>query len=251
MTAHPCPRACCPCPSPVPAGRAVPLRWRPAPERITRARITALTRWLARRRGLHFDAATEYEALRRWSVTDLKGFWSAAWQFFDMRASLPPPRLLCDPRMPGARWGEDARLNLVDQVFRHVEEAAAAGRPAFIARNEGGTQAELGWRGLQAQAGALAASLRWLGLQRGNRAVACLPNVPQAIVAFLAEAGVGGTWSICSPDMGPVAVLDRVRQIEPRMLIACDGDRYGGKAFDRSAVISPSGARRCPRSRTR
>jgi acetoacetyl-CoA synthetase len=223
---------------PIAAERAAQPLWRPSAERIAGARITAFTQWLARSRGLHFDPARDYEALWRWSTTDLEGFWSAVWQFFDVRASVPPAQLLCDPRMPGARWGEGARLNLVDQVFRHVDAAAATGRPAIVARSEAGVQVELGWRELQAQVASLAEALRALGVQPGDRVVAYLPNVPQTIVAFLAAASVGATWSICSPDMGPVAVLDRFRQIEPKVLIACDGYRYGGKAFDRSAVLA-------------
>ena len=223
---------------PLPTDRAVQPLWRPSAARIAAARITAFTQWLARERGLQFDAARDYEALWRWSTTDLEGFWSAVWQLFDVLAAVPPARLLCDPQMPGARWGEGARLNLADQVFRHVDEAAAAGRPAIIARNESGAQTELGWRDLQAQVGALAAALRALGVQPGDRVVAYLPNVPQAIVAFLACASVGATWSVCAPDMGPVAVLDRFRQIEPKLLFACDGTRYGGKAIDRSAVVA-------------
>jgi acetoacetyl-CoA synthetase len=220
------------------ADRAAQPLWRPSAERIAASRITAFTQWLERERGLHFDTSRDYEALWRWSTTDLEGFWSAVWQFFDVRASVPPPRLLCDPKMPGARWGEGARLNLVEQVFRHVDEAAATCRPAIVARNESGAQVELGWPELQAQVASLAAALRALGLQPGDRVVAYLPNVPQTIVAFLACASVGATWSICSPDMGPVAVLDRFRQIEPKVLLACDGYRYGGKAFDRGAVVA-------------
>ncbi len=223
---------------PLPTDRTAQPLWRPSAERIAGARITAFTQWLGRERGLHFDTSHDYEALWRWSTTDLEGFWSAVWQFFDVRASVLPPRLLCDSKMPGARWGEGARLNLADQVFRHVGEAAAAGRPAIVARNESGAQVEVSWPELQSQVAALAASLRELGVQPGDRVVAYLPNVPQTIIAFLACASVGATWSVCSPDMGPVAVLDRFRQIEPKLLIATDGYRYGGRVFDRSAVIA-------------
>ncbi len=205
--------------------------WRPSPERVGRARITAFLEWLERERGLTFP---DYESLWRWSVTDLEGFWSAVWQFFDIRASAPYERVLGRRTMPGAEWFPGARLNVVDQVFRH----ATAERPAILAGNEAGVLDEVSWRELERQVAALAASLRALGVVPGDRLVAILPNIPQTMVAFLACASVGAVWSVCSPDMGPVAVLDRFRQIAPKVLIAADGYRYGGKDYDRSALLA-------------
>lgn len=205
--------------------------WTPSRERIARARITAFRGWLARERDLKF---ADYESMWRWSVTDLEGFWSAVWQFFDVRASQPYTRLLADAKMPGAVWCPGARLNLVDQVLRHVDDR----RLAIVCRNELGARTEVSWRELERQVAAVAASLRALGVAPGDRVVAYLPNVPQTIVAFLAVASLGAVWSVCSPDMGPVAVLDRFRQIEPKVLIACDGYRYGGKPFDRSEIVT-------------
>jgi acetoacetyl-CoA synthetase len=210
--------------------RIEPL-WRPSPERIARARITAFLAWLERERGLTF---ADYEALWRWSVSDLEGFWSAVWQFFDIRASVPYERVLGKRAMPGAEWFPGARLNLVDQVFRH----AAPDRAAIVAGNEAGALQEMTWHELERQVGALAASLRALGVVPADRLVAILPNIPQTIVAFLACASVGAVWSVCSPDMGPVAVLDRFRQIAPKVLIAANGYRYGGKDYDRSALLA-------------
>jgi acetoacetyl-CoA synthetase len=217
-----------------------PPLWRPSRERIERARITAFRSWLARERGLAF---ADYESLWQWSVTDLEGFWSAVWQFFDIRASQPYTRVLANARMPGAQWCPGARLNLVDQVMRHVnDERVALGshdeRVALVCRNELGQRTEVSWRELERQVAAVAASLRALGVAKGDRVVAYLPNVPQTIVAFLAVASLGAVWSVCSPDMGPVAVLDRFRQIEPKVLIACDGYRYGGKLFDRGDIVA-------------
>jgi acetoacetyl-CoA synthetase len=209
---------------------AEPL-WRPPSDRVARARITAFLRWLEKERGLTF---ADYESLWRWSVSDLEGFWSAVWHFFDIHASVPYERVLGARAMPGADWFPGARLNLVDQVFRHSNEA----QPAIIAGNESGAVNEVSWRELERQVGALAASLRTLGVVPGDRVVAILPNVPQAIVAFFACASIGAVWSVCSPDMGPVAILDRFRQIAPKVLIAADGYRYGGKAYDRGVVLA-------------
>ena len=205
--------------------------WRPSPQRVSRARITDFLRWLARERGLVF---ADYEALWRWSVDDLEGFWSAVWQYFDIRASTPYARVLGSRAMPGAEWFSGARLNFADQVFRHV----TAARPAIIAGDESGAIDEVSWQTLERDVGALAHWLRESGVERGDRVVAILPNIPQTIVAFLACASVGAVWSVCSSDMGPVAVLDRFRQIAPKVLIAADGYRYGGKEYDRSTVLT-------------
>jgi acetoacetyl-CoA synthetase len=209
---------------------AEPL-WRPSPERIARAHSTAFLRWLEQHRGRAFD---DYESFWNWSVSDLEGFWGALWDFLDIRASRRYERVLGSRTMPGAEWFVGARLNLVDQVFRHVTDQ----RPAIIAGDETGAVREVPWSELHEQVVAVAATLRELGVQPGDRVVAILPNVPQTIIAFLACASVGAVWSVCSPDMGPVAVLDRFRQIAPKVLIACDGYRYGGKAYERDVLIA-------------
>jgi len=209
---------------------AEPL-WRPSPERVARAHITAFLSWLERERGLSFP---DFEALWNWSVSDLEGFWDALWHFLGIHASRPYERVLGARAMPGAEWFVGARLNLVDQVFRHVTDT----RPAIVAGDESGALREVAWSELRGQVAALASSLRALGVMPGDRVVAILPNVPQTIIAFLACASVGAIWSVCSPDMGPVAVLDRFRQIEPKVLIAADGYRYAGRTFDRAAVLA-------------
>jgi acetoacetyl-CoA synthetase len=207
------------------------LLWRPLPERVERAHITAFLRWLERERALTF---ADYESLWQWSVNDLEGFWGALWHYFDIRASQPYERVLGAQTMPGAEWFVGARLNLVDQVFRHVTDT----RPAILAGDERGELREVSWTDLRSQVASLAAALRELGVDPGDRVVAILPNVPEAIVAFLACASVGAIWSVCSPDMGPLAVLDRFRQIGPKVLIAGDGYRYGGKVFDRAEILA-------------
>lgn len=191
--------------------------------------------WLRQHRGLAFD---DYQALWQWSTTDLPAFWQSIWDYFDVQSPTPVTQVLADDRMPGARWFEGAQVNYARQVLRHVEPAHAAGFPALISRNERGDQRELSWPELRRQAAALALHLKAQGLQPGDRVAAYLPNVPEAMVAFLAVASVGGVWSICAPDMGTAAVLDRFRQIEPKVLIACDGVTYGGKDFDRCGVVA-------------
>ena len=206
-------------------------------------RITVYTDWLARERGLRFDVSTPegYDAMWRWSVSDLPAFWESIWQFYDLQSPTPYTAVLADAQMPGARWFEGAQLNYAQQVFRHADAAHAAGHPAIVFQNERmqqrGELSELSWPELRRQVASLAAHLKRLGIQPGDRVAAFLPNTPQTAIAFLAVASVGAVWSVCSPDMGPVAVLDRFRQIEPKLLIGCDGYVYGGTAHDRLPVL--------------
>ena len=194
--------------------------------------------WLHRTRGLSFDS---YDALWRWSVTDLDAFWASIWEFGDVQSPTPYSAVLADPRMPGARWFPGAQVNYAHQVLRHVDAAQAAGMidmPAIISEDEQGRTRELSWPDLKRQVAALALTLQEHGVQRGDRVVAYMPNVPETVVAFLACCSVGAVWSVCAPDMGLQAVIDRFRQIEPRVLIAADGVRYAGRSMDRSEVVT-------------
>ncbi len=191
--------------------------------------------WLRQHRGLAFD---DYPALWEWSVRDLPAFWQSIWDYFGLESPTPVRTVLKDVPMPGARWFEGASTNYVRQVLRHADAAHAAGHPAIIARDEKGRNRELSWPELRRQVASLALHLKAQGLQPGDRVAAYLPNVPEAIVAFLAVASLGGVWSVCSPDMGTNAVLDRFRQISPKVLIACDGVTYAHKGLDRSDVVA-------------
>jgi acetoacetyl-CoA synthetase len=205
--------------------------------------IIRYTGWLERERGLKFDASTTagYDALWRWSVNDLNAFWGSVWGFYGLQSPTPHSAVLADDKMPGATWFPGAQLNYAQQVFRHADAAHAAGHPAIVFQNEPmrerGELSETSWPELRRQVASLAAHLKRLGVQPGDRVAGFLPNTPQTAVAFLAVASLGAVWSVCSPDMGPVAVLDRFRQIEPKVLIACDGYVYGGTAHDRLPVL--------------
>ena len=202
-------------------------------------RITHYQRWLAEQRGLRFAT---YDELWQWSVTDLAGFWQSLWDYFDLQSPTPHSAVLADERMPGARWFPGAQVNYVRQVFRHADAAYGAGHPAIVFRNEwmheDHCSLEVTWRELRREVASLAVSLRRMGVQPGDRVAAYLPNTPQTVVAFLACASIGAVWSLCSPEMGPVAVLDRFRQIELKVLIACDGSSYGGRDHDRRPVLA-------------
>ena len=212
------------------AGATQPL-WMPTDARIRNARITDFRAWLARERGLDFAA---YDALWTWSTRDADGFWRAIWEYFDVPGEGSTTPALADARMPGAAWFPDARLNYVDQVLRHATPA----RPAVIAGDETGRIEKLEWAELARRVGALAATLRARGVARGDRVAAYLPNRTDAVVAFLATASLGAIWSLCSTDMGVASVVDRIRQIAPKVLIATEGYRFGGKVFDRRAIVA-------------
>ena len=201
--------------------------------------IERYQQFLKTTRGLEFAS---YDALWQWSITELDAFWLSLWDFFELHSPTPFERALCEDRMPGAIWFRGATLNLAAQALRHAEAGDKAGRPALIASNEKmlarNELIETSWPELRRQVASLAAALKnEMHVQPGDRVAAYLPNTAQTLIAFLAVASVGAVWSVCSPDMGPVAVLDRFKQIEPKVLIATDGYVYGGQAFDRMALV--------------
>ncbi|HEY8809552.1 MAG TPA: AMP-binding protein, partial [Solirubrobacterales bacterium] len=200
--------------------------WEPPAELVERARLTEYMRWLAAERGLEFG---DYDELWRWSVEDVDGFWASIWDFFEVQADGGYDGVLGKREMPGAEWFAGARLNYAEHVFAGKEDAD----PAILHTSELRELDQLSWGELRAQVAAVAAGLRGLGVERGDRVVAYIPNIPEAIIAFLATASIGAVWSSCSPDFGPASVIDRFAQIEPKVLFAVDGYRYGGKDFDR------------------
>jgi len=207
------------------------LLWEPSPELVERSRLRDFMRWLASERGLVFDG---YHQLWQWSVDDLDGFWSAIWEFFEVQANGDPSTVLAAREMPGAQWFPNTSLNYAEHAFAGKRDEEVA----ILHASELHELEELRWGELRQQVAAVAAGLRELGVGRGDRVVAYMPNIPQAIVAFLATASIGAVWSSCSPDFGPASVVDRFAQIEPKVLFAVDGYRYGGKDFDRREVVA-------------
>ena len=182
----------------------------------------------------------DYNAMWRWSIDDLNGFWSAIWAFFDVRASVPPTQMIEDRQMPGAKWCPGAMLNYTDNILKHAEGREDA--LALVLHSETFERRTLTWGGLRAQVASVAARLRGMGVGQGDRVVAILPNTEAALIAFLATASIGAIWSLCAPDMGYVAILDRFKQIGPKVLIAQDGYVHAGKTVDRRAVLAQIGA---------
>ena len=199
--------------------------WEPSAEQVESSR---LTRYL-RARGFE-----SYDELWRWSVTDLDGFWGSLWDEFDVQASRPYERVLGRREMPGAEWFPGAELSYVEHMFRGRDDGAVA----IVHASELRPQAETTWGELRALTARIRAGLRQHGVERGDRVVAYMPNIPETIAAFFACASIGAVWSSCSPDFGARSVVDRFAQIEPKVLLAVDGYRYGGKDFDRADVLA-------------
>jgi acetoacetyl-CoA synthetase len=199
--------------------------WEPSAEQVESSR---LTRYL-RARGFE-----SYDELWRWSVTDLDGFWGSLWDEFDVRASRPYERVLGRREMPGAEWFPGAELSYVEHMFRGRDDGAVA----IVHASELRPQAETTWGELRALTTRIRAGLLRHGVERGDRVVAYMPNIPETIAAFFACASIGAVWSSCSPDFGARSVVDRFAQIEPKVLLAVDGYRYGGKDFDRADVLA-------------
>ncbi len=208
--------------------------WAPSRERIEQSNLARYMDWLNTTQGLRF---ADYESLWQWSTTELEAFWVSIWNHCSMRSSQPYQNVLHPRTMPGARWFEGSMLNYADQMLWRASLPQWADQPAIIFQSECAGRREVSWSDLAAQAGALSASLSRLGVTPGDRVVAYMPNIPQTMAALLAVAGTGAIWSSCAPDMGSAGVLDRFIQIEPTVLFAVDGYRYGGKDFDRKQVV--------------
>jgi acetoacetyl-CoA synthetase len=207
------------------------ILWEPSPARVAGANLTAYATWLAEAKGVRAD---DYQELWRWSVDELDAFWASIWEYFDVQAATPYDQVLGDRSMPGAQWFTGSRLNYAEHIFRGRD----AGTVALQHASELRELQSMTWGELRAQTAALAAGLRAAGVGEGDRVVAYLPNIPEAIAAFLACASLGAIWSSCSPDFGARTVVDRFAQIEPTILLCVDGYRYGGKDFDRTAVLA-------------
>jgi acetoacetyl-CoA synthetase len=189
--------------------------------------------WLARERGLSFGS---YQDLWRWSVADLDAFWSSIWDFFGVRSSRRYESVLARDTMPGASWFPGAELNYAEHALARRDD-----HPALIARSEtrGLDQTTtVTYAELARQVAAIRAGLIKLGVKRGDRVVAYMPNIPETVAALLAISSLGAIWSSCSPDFGTRAVVDRFGQLDPKVLFVVDGYRYGGRDFDRTQEIA-------------
>lgn len=204
-------------------------QWVPNAHDVASARITDFAAFVTARTGEEYP---DYQALWRWSVDDIAGFWQAVWDYFELGETAG--EVLGSREMPGAQWFPGTRLNYVDQVIR----MAQFGRPAVIALHEDAEPREVSWSELIEQVTVFARTLREQGVEAGDRVIGYLPNIPEAIVAFLATASIGAVWSACGQDYSAKAALDRLGQLEPTVLVTADGYRFGGKEHDKRADIA-------------
>ncbi len=203
-------------------------QWVPTDEDVASARVTDFARFVADRVGV---TTTDYASLWQWSVDEPAAFWAALWDYF--RLGDRSGNVLDDATMPGAQWFPGVRLNYVDQVIRN----ARTDRPAVIHVAEGGASVELSWAELLGRTAAFADTLRSLGIGVGDRVAGYLPNIPEAVIAFLATASLGAIWSACGQDYSAKAALDRLGQLEPLVLVTADGYDFGGKHYDKRADV--------------
>jgi acetoacetyl-CoA synthetase len=207
------------------------ILWRPSAAAVEASNLTAFIDWLRAERGVDVAA---YPELWQWSVDDLEGFWNAIFDYFEVEYDGERGPALASREMPGAEWFPGVRLNYAERAFA----GKADDQVAILHASELRELDEITWGELRSRVAACAAGLRGLGVEKGDRVVAYLPNVAEAVVAFLAVASIGAVWSSASPDFGAGSLIDRFAQIEPKVLIAVDGYRYGGKDFDRTPVVA-------------
>jgi acetoacetyl-CoA synthetase len=205
------------------AAREGRVLWEPGEELL---RDSKMARYMAAR------GFSSYDELWRWSVDDLEGFWRSLWELYEVGPL--PTRVLGSTEMPGAEWFPGTQLNYAEHLFRGARD----GETAIVHASESRALAELSWDGLADAVARCAAGLRRLGVGRGDRVVAYMPNVAETVIAFLATASLGAIWSSCAPEFGTPTVVDRFAQIEPKVLIATEGYRYGGRDFDRRERVA-------------
>lgn len=221
----------------MPDDRLPPIRegdwlWSPTPAFVRHSQIRRYMDWL----GDHGHSFTDYEALRRWSITDLPAFWGSLWRYFAVRSDAPYRQVLSGADMAHTRWFEGARVNYAEHLLRH-EESAAPGETALHHWSECRVPGTVDWHALGRAVRILATQLRRLGVGPGDRVVSYLPNVPETAVAMMATTAIGAVWSSAAPEFGVKTVIDRFAQIEPRLLFAADGYRYAGKDHGREREV--------------
>lgn len=204
-------------------------QWEPDAGDLETARVADFARFVGARTGREFD---DYHSLWEWSITDLAGFWGALWEYFELGGA--PATVLASTEMPGAQWFPGQLLNYVDQIARH----ARTDRPAIVYAGEQGGLTEISWAELLGRTASFAATLRELGVGLGDRVVGYLPNIPEAVIAFLGAASIGAVWSACGQDYSAKAALDRLGQLEPAVLVTADGYHFGGKTHDKRDDIA-------------
>lgn len=201
-----------------------PILWEPTKERQEKSMINLYMKWLNENQDQKFSS---YNDLWKWSTRDIEGFWQSIWNYFDVIASQGYDKVISERKMPGVKWFEGAKLNYTEHIFRNLNLET----PAVLSQSEIRPLETWSWKKLYSEVASFAKGLRSLGIKKGDRIAAYMPNIPEALVAFLACASIGAIWSVASPDFGGETVVSRMKQIEPKLLITVDGYRFAGKNF--------------------
>ena len=205
--------------------------WKPGKNLTEQGNLRKFMNWLFVKKGLYFRT---YQDLWEWSVTDLEDFWESLWQYFNIKSHDIYLEVIQKPvrGMIGTRWFTRATLNYAEHIFRNKTRD----RPAILFQSETQSLEKLSWDELEQQVAAVSTWLRQIGIKPGDRVAGILPNTPHAVVAFLAANSVGAVWSSCSPDFGLSGIIDRFKQIEPKVLFLTDGYIYNGKEFESTLI---------------
>ncbi|WP_088068941.1 acetoacetate--CoA ligase [Gottfriedia luciferensis] len=206
------------------------LLWEPTLQQIESAGVSQFIKWLEKEKNLVLTTQNE---LWKWSVEELESFWESVWNYCNVISHAPYEQVLESRKMPGAKWFTGSKINYAEHVFRNFN----SNKSALIFQSEITPKTEISWDELKEKTGYVANSLKKLGVKPGDRVVACMPNIPETIIAFLACASIGAIWSSCSPDFGTSSVIDRFKQIEPTILFAIDGYSYNGKVQNKLTSV--------------
>ncbi len=208
------------------------ILWSPSVERYQASTMAAFERYLSKKHELTFS---DYNDMWRWSISDLNSFWGVIADFFELRFFEQPQKILNKRAMPGAEWFVGAKVNYADQILSKTDRLAE--QVAFVSNSETFGRKELTWNNLKRSVASVAENFKKMGVTKGDRVVAILPNTEVALIGLLATASLGAVWSLCAPDMGHVAILDRFKQIKPKLMIAQNGYIHAGKTIDRSDLL--------------
>ncbi|WP_449354557.1 acetoacetate--CoA ligase [Virgibacillus natechei] len=206
------------------------LLWEPDEDWKQQSFLYDYMKWLREHKNLYFD---DYQSLWKWSVNEVEAFWESQWEYFDIQSKQSYETVLTSHKMPGARWFPEATVNYTEHIFRDRD----ANKAAIIHASEAREKSEVTWKQLYQETAALQQTLQNLGVQKGDRVVAYVANIYESVVALLATTSLGAIWSSASPDFGKQSVIDRFKQIEPKVMVTVDGYSYSGKSFDRTEVV--------------
>ncbi|MBY7142166.1 acetoacetate--CoA ligase [Virgibacillus sp. NKC19-3] len=207
------------------------LLWEPNEDWKQQSFLYDYMKWLREQKDIYFD---DYHSLWKWSVNEVEAFWQSQWEYFDIQSKQSYEAVLTSHQMPGAKWFPNATINYTEHIFRNRD----ANKAAIIHASEIREKSEVTWKQLYQETAALQHTLQHLGVQKGDRVVAYVANIYESVVAFLATASLGAIWSSASPDFGTQSVIDRFKQIEPKVMITVDGYSYNGKNYDRTSVVA-------------